>query len=495
MRRPTLRQSAYGAFPIVVLSLISLVDASTKGVLAVALQDIQDELAISDSQAGLLPVAEVLAGALIAAPAGLLADRRARTKILRVLLPVWSGLSALVGAAQGFLALFGLRAALGAMTTVDDPASSGLISDYYEPRLRAKAFAARSVSPSIGAGFGSVIAGLLVAGLGWRWAFVLGGVPAALVTFLVLRLREPVRGGSDPVVAQALAEEPLAAAGVVDTGAVRRAAAHADGRSTWSGLLRIRSLVLILVGQAIAQGIAAAAAFWGPTYFQRHHDLGPASAAAIFGFSLLIGGVAGALSGGVLATRFRRIRHVNVKIGGYGNILGALLLLLVFVPLPLAIKPLFLALGMGSILAGAPPLAAEVSEVVPAASRGSAYAAQVTSRLAFAAALPFLVGIIADQVDHVVRDVPVAQSSDDFEQQFLEDREDRFECVDGVVEPVDPDGQSLDLAAHYACEDVVRGHVGIGLLAILVLAPIGGVVILAARRTLDDDIEAARSSA
>lgn len=476
MKGPRLRDSHHGAFPIVVLSLISLVDASTKGVLAVALQDIQDELGISDSQAGLLPVGEVLAGALVAAPAGLLADRRARTRILRALLPIWGALSALVGAVQGFAALFGLRAGMGAMTTIDDPASSGLISDYYEPALRAKGFAARSVSPAIGAGFGSVIAGLLVEGLGWRWAFVLGGLPAALLTVVVFRLREPDRGGADAPI-----DVP------VDSGA------PTDWRSTWRRLLHTRTLVLVLIGQAIAQGIAAAAAFWGPTYFQRHHDLGPASAASLFGFSLLVGGVAGALLGGALATRFHRIRHVNVKIGGYGNILGTVFLIGVFLPLPLAVKPVLLALGMGSILAGAPPLAAQVSEVVPASLRGSAYAAQVTSRLAFAAVLPLLAGVIADRVDHVVEDVPVAQPSAAFEQQFLEDREDRFECDDGVVVPVESDDDAAELVGSFSCEDVVRGHVGIGLLSILALAPLGGLVILAARRTLDRDVESATS--
>ena len=77
--------------------------------------------------------------------------------LLTVLMVVWALTSAGTGLIGGFIHLFFMRTALGAMTAVDDPASSSLLSDYYPAKIRHKAFSWRLVAPVVGGAFGNVI--------------------------------------------------------------------------------------------------------------------------------------------------------------------------------------------------------------------------------------------------------------------------------------------------------------------------------------------------
>jgi len=89
----------YGRRPARLLAAVGFIDAVDRGILPGVLTQVQDDLGFSDTQAGLLGTAFVLTGFLVVLPAGYLADRYARTKIIAVVLASWgliSGLNALV---------------------------------------------------------------------------------------------------------------------------------------------------------------------------------------------------------------------------------------------------------------------------------------------------------------------------------------------------------------------------------------------------------------
>ncbi len=89
---------------------------------------------------------------------------------------------------------------LGVGETIDNPASQSLIADYYKPTLRGRAYAFQRVAPTVGTALGTILGGVVAAVAGWRWAFLLVGVPGSLLAVVVWRLPEPRRGEHDVLV-------------------------------------------------------------------------------------------------------------------------------------------------------------------------------------------------------------------------------------------------------------------------------------------------------
>ena len=461
-----------GRIPVLVLGGIAASDFVARGGLAIALEDLQDQFGFSDFQAGLLPFADVVAGAIVVIGAGYLADKFNRTRMLTVLMVIWAATSAATGLTSGFLHLFIMRTALGAMTAVDDPSSSSLLSDYYPAKIRHKAFSWRLIAPIVGGAFGNVAVGISIDNWGWRWGFVVGAIPAAVLVYFVARLPEPVRGASDGV------------------GGAQAAAVAATEDRSWSrdlALMRkVRSLPWLIGASAFAFGPAVGVSFWAPTFLRRHHDLTAGEAAGLFGFAAL----SGALLGGWIATRgpekLAGQRHAKVLIAAAGAFGGTVLLMLAYSPTPVSLKFPLLMLGAAGLVAAGPILAALISEVTPANIRGSVFSVNTFCRLALSALAPLAIGFIADQVVFVDRDVPIAIVED----QAVEDRADRYECEDGKItlEDDDPDPDDRANRNLYECGDEEVGHLGAGMVSVLAVGLVSGLGALRARRYLDEDI-------
>ena len=499
-----------GRIPVLVLGGIALADFVARGILPIALEDIQDQFGFSDTQAGFLPFADVLAGAAVVVFAGRLADRVNRTRLLTILMVVWAATSALTGAIQRFAHLFVLRTALGMMTTIDDPTSSSLLADFYPASLRHKAFSWRLVAPILGGAFGTLAAGIVIDQAGWRWAFVVGAVPAAVLVWFVSRLPEPARGASD---------------GIGDD--ERR---NVSWGESLAAVGRVKSLPYLIVGSAFSFGPAIGVTFWAPTFLRRHHDLTAGEAAGLFGFASLTGALIGAwissrgpervaarMPEGTESIGLKSLvyllpgqsaaldpdeedeitepigpvdpdllRHIKLWIAVIGSLSGIALLMLAYSPTPVSLKFPFLVFGAAGLVASGPILTSLISEVTPAEVRGSVFSVNAFFRLLLSALTPLAIGFIADQIDFVDRDVPIAIVDD----QGVRDRADRYECIDGRVMLGDlADDDDRPGIANYECGDEVVGHLGAGMVIVLTSGAFAGLALLA-RRTLDDDVAA-----
>jgi len=79
-----------------------------------------------------------------------------------------------------------------------------LIADYFPPNKRATALSVYALAIPIGAMVGTFGGGWANVYFGWRWTFVLMGVPGlAIALLLLLTVREPQRGHSDGIGAAA----------------------------------------------------------------------------------------------------------------------------------------------------------------------------------------------------------------------------------------------------------------------------------------------------
>ena len=129
----------YGRRPLRILALVALIDAIDRQILPGVLDKVQNDLGFSDFQAGLLGGAPVLAGFLVVLPAGYLADRYLRTRIIAIVMASWGVISALNAVVRGYGQFLAVRTVLGVGETVDNPSSASLIADYYPPDIRGRA--------------------------------------------------------------------------------------------------------------------------------------------------------------------------------------------------------------------------------------------------------------------------------------------------------------------------------------------------------------------
>ena len=187
----------YGRGPVLLLAGVGLVDAIDKGILPGVLTLVQEDLGFSDFQLGMLEFAFVIATFLVIVPAGYLADRGNRTRIIASVLASWAVISAITATVRNFVQFFAVRAALGVGETIDDPASQSLISDYYPARIRGRAYSYLRVTPTVGRALGTIFGGIVGAIFGWRAAFLLVGIPGSILAFFVWRMKEPKRGEAD----------------------------------------------------------------------------------------------------------------------------------------------------------------------------------------------------------------------------------------------------------------------------------------------------------
>src|SRR5690606_16740942 len=110
-------------------------------------------------------------------PIARLAERRNRPLIIGTAVLVWSGFTALCGAAQGFVHLVLARIGVGVGEAGCTPPAHSLIADYVPKEKRASALAFYAMGTPIGGLIGVALGGVLADAFGWRMAFLVVGVP------------------------------------------------------------------------------------------------------------------------------------------------------------------------------------------------------------------------------------------------------------------------------------------------------------------------------
>lgn len=123
--------------------------------------------------------------------AGRLADRHGRRRALYVGMALFGVASLGAGLAPGIGWLIGWRFAQGVACAVLYTASTAIVSHAFPEHERGKAIGMLFSANGLGLALGPVLGGLLVAGFGWRWVFLLN-VPFVLLSVALCagRVRE-----------------------------------------------------------------------------------------------------------------------------------------------------------------------------------------------------------------------------------------------------------------------------------------------------------------
>jgi MFS family permease len=181
-----------------VLALASA-DTATVGASAV---ELTRALHINNTDIGLLVSVTSLVAAVFSLPFGVLADRARRTWILGLALLTWGVAMFWSATSSSFGELLLTRVWLGAVTAAAGPIVASLIGDWFPAAERGRIYGYILTGELLGAGVGFAFTGDIAA-LSWRLSFVILGIPALLLAWLVIRLPEPARGGQGVLVPEA----------------------------------------------------------------------------------------------------------------------------------------------------------------------------------------------------------------------------------------------------------------------------------------------------
>ena len=409
----------YAKRPLIVLSLVALIDQIDASIIRGVLPYIQEEFDLSDFALGSLSSAFVFVNAIATIPAGWVADRYKRTTIVGWTMLSWSALSGLSALAFNFPALFAARASLGIGQAIDDPSSTSLLSDYYPAHMRGRVFSWQQVSVFLGGGLGIALGGIVGSALGWRWAFALVGMPGSAIAYLCFRLKEPPRG---LIEGAAKLRAPGEAEAEADADAAPFVEAQADGPtagmsigefsreavkslvSEMKMIFGIRTMRYVLIGVGILLFTVSGVGAWLTIYHDRYSGMSPADAAVLTAGTLAVSGIIGTLWGGRFADRL----HANGPVGRIRLVSNAILVCAItfLISLMIPIVPVRIALqfiGVLAIASAFPALRASMMDVVPAESRGvSASAFALVSTVFGTALAPPLIGLISDLTGSLV---------------------------------------------------------------------------------------------
>jgi MFS family permease len=399
MQQPDAKRA--GTWPMWVLGFVLAVDSTDQSILRGVQPLIKSSFHLSDAAVGFLASAFVLVNALTTIPAGYLADRVNRTKVIGVTIVLWSGFTALTGACVNFLELIGVRALLGFGLGVTEPSANSLLTDYYPIQQRGKAFSIQQQMLFVGFGAGIALGGAIGQHFGWRWAFVLIGAPGVITALLVMRLTEPKRGygdrlsiGIEPETDNADEHPPL-----FDHGVGTFVADLVRGlRDDLKTIMAIPTLRYVLVGVGVLLFSVTGVGYWLPVYLQRFAHMSIESSTSAVGGMIVVAGLGGTWFGGRLADRYQnQISGARIALPSYCVMGGTVLFTLSLAPLPTVAVLLVQTLAIFVLVAAVPGIRAGTGDALPANLRGAGFAAfSLVSTLSGAALAPPLLGYLSD---------------------------------------------------------------------------------------------------
>ncbi|TYB68951.1 MFS transporter [Nonomuraea sp. PA05] len=404
----------YGWGPFIVLFIVGMVDRIEANLMSGVLPLVQAEWGFSDTAAGSIPTAAALAAAAVALPAGYLADRYSRTRIIAVVVLCWALATLGSGLATGFAAFYVMRVLLAAGENIDNPAVGSLLADFYPAATRMQVYGWTRMTTYLG-GVGTLLGGVIGQAFGWRAAFLLMAIPGALTAILVWRLREPERGQIDKIMATATVGADGAAVPAVPRqapppGALEPPQAgppQADPAPIgtvkppfWPQVRQVlatRTLVLVALGVMILTLGLGGVYFWLPSLMVRDFGMATGVASSISGGVTIVGVLSGTVIGSALGKRAHgRYPGGRLLVGGSGITIGSTLLgaaLLMDSPVALVILLLFAVTISSTAI---PTCTACIADVVGAGSRGVGFAVLQFLLTIGAAFGPLIVGMASD---------------------------------------------------------------------------------------------------
>jgi MFS family permease len=280
------------------LTVAASLSAVDRQVLALMIGPIKRDLAISDSEMGLLGgLAFTLLYTGFTLPAAWVSDQRSRRMVVTGAMLFWSAMTATCGLTHRFVTLFAARMGVGLGEAALGPAAYSMMSDLFSRRTLPIAIGLFSAAPFIGVGVANVVGGPIVQqfesappvvlpllGLvkSWQILFLALGLPGVLLgIFGWLTLKEPARRGR----VSGDDHTPLTA---------RQIVTFLAGRRLFLALMFTAYVCLSIQGWGLF--------FWIVEFLVREHGMARGQAGLTYGTMAFVLGLAGSIVSGRVAS-------------------------------------------------------------------------------------------------------------------------------------------------------------------------------------------------
>jgi len=354
-------------------------------------EPIKRYFSLTDHQAGRTYTAFMIGYFFTAPIFGYLGDRMTRKWLIAAGIFVWSVGTVLTGVATSLVWLLWFRVLVGLGEASYATLSPSLISDAFGPGRRNNALTIFYVAIPLGAALGYLIGSQIEARWGWRYAFIIAGLPGLVLAASLLPFEEPQRGAADGLTGGSVAKPAL--------GDVFK-------------LLRLGGYNLVVWGYVAYTFAIAAFGFWGPSYLERIFGMTQKQAGAYFSALTGAAGLISTFAGGFAATAWRKRNPAAYSLTlGLSTLLAAPFALWAFLG---GTKPALLIGLAGAILLlflGTGPVNTLILETVPINLRASAMAMSIFMIHLFGDFWsPELTGYLSDRLgglQHAVLVLPV----------------------------------------------------------------------------------------
>ena len=339
------------------LTLLNVMNFVDRQLLASFGNWIKPDLQLSNTEFGILTgLAFLLFYSVGGLFMGALADKYNRTRLIAIGLAFWSILTALSGAARGFVSMLIPRMLIGVGESMMTPTAMSLLSARFPPRQLGFASGFYYMGVPVGVAASLFVVAYLEPFLGWRGCFyLLGGIGVFLALIIVVFLKEPKRKQ------------------IVETSTEETRVSFKEILFTLVNALKNSPALLMTIGGGVAFHFILGAATFEQLWFVEERGFDRSEIAEITGWIGIVGGVLGNLFGGIGGDKF-------LAKTGMGRPMFLFWIMLIFAPLNVYFRVVdptsfwfFAGLFVGFFQLGCfyGPTFSTVQELVPPTIRGT----------------------------------------------------------------------------------------------------------------------------
>jgi predicted MFS family arabinose efflux permease len=351
-----------------ILMLVNFVNYVDRQIIFSLFPFIRRDFNLDYAELGSLATAFTVVLSLTSLPLGMLADRVSRRLVISFGVLFWSAATFFSGLAGSFRSLLVARGLVGVGEAAYTPAGTAVISANFPKEVRARVQGSFDLGMFMGGAVGIAAGGIVAQWLGWRYAFLMVGIPGLLLGMSALKL-------PDSPVPEARERLPL------------------------RDILRVPAYVMLLVSAWCGSFAGYTYVAWGPDFVQEYKGFSSRESGVTLGLTVLVAGGLGILTGATLADRLARLkawgRSAVVPLGFLLAVPG------IYIALHSSGKPIFIFFfGLGTFFLSwyHGPVTATIHDIIPSQGHATAVGMYYLFVNLFSMALaPLVIGIVADR--------------------------------------------------------------------------------------------------
>ncbi len=309
------------------LTLLNVMNFVDRQLLASFSNSIVPELGLTNTQFGLLTgLVFIFFYSVMGLFMGVLADTVNRTRLIAAGLALWSLLTALSGAAKGFLSLAAPRMFIGVGESIMTPTAMSLLGDRFPSARLGLASGIYYMGVPLGIGASLLIAGYLGPAIGWRNCFYLLGAVGVCLAIIMLFIKETPRkhlrvASADLALNQDQGQDQPA----------QSKQSFGEIVSTLGRALRASPALCFTIAGGVALHFMLGAATFDQLWYANERGFDPDEIAQITGLIAIVAGIMGNLFGGWGGDAFLRAT-------GQGRAMFLFWIVLILAPLNIAYR-------------------------------------------------------------------------------------------------------------------------------------------------------------